>query len=129
MPLPERGLVMYEAGRSAGGGGSSRPPVIVEALPEIGQYGVTYLVPNGGAPPNIYDEYVWVSPEAGYELLGQKEVDLSRYVRDTRTVNGHPLSANVVVTYADLPDKPTDVTAAQIEQAVSDAWDAVFEEE
>lgn len=82
MPLPEKGWVMYAAGKAAVDMGGLAPQ-IVNALPETGKKGVLYLVANGGDPPNIYDEYIWISAEAGYEKMGQKEIDTSHFIRDS----------------------------------------------
>lgn len=51
-------------------------------FPAVGVKGVFYMVPNGGENPDIYDEYVWVTPTGGtnhYEHIGTTAVDLSAY--------------------------------------------------
>ena len=57
-------------------------------LPETGESGVFYLVPNEGLGNNNYDEYIWVEEKAGYELIGsiQSQIDLSGYVKTTDIV-------------------------------------------
>lgn len=55
---------------------------IVDALPATGVKGVFYLLPNTSKPGNVYDEYIWITPEGGtayYEKIGTIEVDLSNY--------------------------------------------------
>ena len=61
---------------------------IVQTLPQTGEKGVIYLVPNSGSDPNIYDEYVWiVSGQTGsFELIGTTAVDLSDYMKKTDMV-------------------------------------------
>lgn len=57
-------------------------------LPETGEVGVIYLVPNTGEGANTYDEYIWVSSKGAYELFGtiQNTIDLSGYVQKTDIV-------------------------------------------
>lgn len=80
-------------------------------LPQTGQNGVIYLVPNSGAIPNIYDEYVWYTdpsttpPTSGYEKIGTTAVDLSGYVQ-----------------YTDI----SLISNQEITDIVDDAYDAVF---
>ena len=80
-------------------------------LPQTGQNGVIYLVPNSGTAPNIYDEYVWYTdpsttpPTSGYEKIGTTAVDLSGYVK-----------------YTDI----SLITNQEITDIVDDAYDAVF---
>lgn len=55
---------------------------VVDALPDTGEDGIIYLVPNGSSTDrNIYNEYVWVSGSSKYELLGTTEPDLTPYVK------------------------------------------------
>ena len=44
------------------------PTKIVDELPEEGERGIVYLVPNGGTSPQKYDEYIWIN--GAYETLG-----------------------------------------------------------
>ena len=50
-------------------------------LPATGTKGVIYLVPNSGAAPNSYDEYIWVTNggSSSYEKIGSTAVSLSGY--------------------------------------------------
>lgn len=52
---------------------------VVEELPEVGEKGVLYLVPNEGSGGNIYDEYVWIPSTESFEKIGTTEIDLSGY--------------------------------------------------
>lgn len=55
---------------------------VVEELPATGEKGVIYLVPNSGSGTNLYNEYIWivVSGTGKFELLGQRDLDLSSYL-------------------------------------------------
>lgn len=50
---------------------------VVEELPDTGEKGVLYLVPNNSEEPNVYDEYIWIESQTKYEMLGTTEVDIS----------------------------------------------------
>ena len=58
---------------------------LVETLPAEGEKGVIYLVPNSGSGSNLYNEYIWivVSGTGKFELLGQRDLDLSSYLVNT----------------------------------------------
>ena len=53
-------------------------------LPVIGTPGTFYLIPNGEAGSNKYDEYIWDVDTQSYELLGQiqQQIDLTGYVKE-----------------------------------------------
>lgn len=51
------------------------------ALPETGSNGNIYLMPNNGANPNSYDEYIWLG-SGTYEKIGTTDIDLSHFVSD-----------------------------------------------
>lgn len=57
--------------------------VVVDELPETGQNGTVYFVPNGEGAPNSHDEYVWVAEKNAFELIGTTQVDLTDYVKNT----------------------------------------------
>lgn len=59
---------------------------VVSSLPATGQDGVIYLVPNSGANPNSYDEYIWLSAQSRFEKIGTTDVDLSGYVQSSEMV-------------------------------------------
>ena len=77
---------------------------VVGSLPATGEVGVIYLVSNGGANPNIYDEYIYIN--GNFEKIGTTEVNLSGYltkteagqvyakVTDLKTINGQSLLGN-----------------------------------
>lgn len=59
---------------------------IVQTLPQTGEKGVIYLVPqSSGSGSNIYDEYIWVtnSGVGSFEKIGSTDIDLSGYVQFT----------------------------------------------
>ena len=49
---------------------------VVEELPETGEEGVIYLVPN---EDETYTEYIWIADEERFELIGTTDVDLTNY--------------------------------------------------
>ena len=62
---------------------------VVQSLPQSGEKGVIYLVPNSGSGTNTYDEYIWVEPSGGtahFEKIGSTDVDLSGYWSKTELV-------------------------------------------
>ena len=55
---------------------------IVSELPATGEKGTIYLVPKTGSAPDVYDEYIWVTPSGGtpgFEKIGSTDIDLSGY--------------------------------------------------
>lgn len=56
---------------------------IVQTLPQTGEKGIIYLVPNNTLGSNIYDEYIYVFVSPGYrfEKIGSTDIDLSGYVQ------------------------------------------------
>lgn len=58
---------------------------VVSELPQTGEKGVIYLVPqSGGSGTNIKDEYIWVNN--AWEKIGSTDIDLSGYVQDSDLV-------------------------------------------
>lgn len=52
----------------------------VEELPEIGENGIIYLVPDESAQsPNIFDEYVWLPDGQMFERIGSTMADFDNY--------------------------------------------------
>lgn len=70
---------------------------VVQTLPQVGEAGVIYLVPNQGTAPNIYDEYIYVNN--AFEKIGTTEIDLSNYVTETEL-------QTALATKADVADTP-----------------------
>ena len=54
---------------------------IVESLPGSGVKGTIYLLSNGGAGSNSYDEYVYINSK--WEKIGTTDIDLSNYYNTT----------------------------------------------
>ncbi len=77
------------------GGGAGFRVEVVDTLPETGENGVLYLVPNSGAGENIYDEYVWIESGERYEKIGTTEIDLSQYYTKSE------INAKVLPTFGD----------------------------
>ena len=55
--------------------------VTVDTLPETGESGKIYLVPNGGSGQNVKDEYIWMASTKTYEMFGTTQLDLSGYLK------------------------------------------------
>lgn len=55
----------------------------VATLPQTGENGVIYLVPNGGSGTNRKDEYIWIASDSKFEKIGTTDIDLSGYVQDS----------------------------------------------
>lgn len=55
--------------------------VQVDKLPEAGETGKIYLVPNGGAEQNVKDEFIWLEASKSYERFGSTDIDLSGYLK------------------------------------------------
>ena len=51
-------------------------------IPETGENGVIYLIPNSNSSVNnSYVEYAWISSINDYERIGSTDVDLSGYIK------------------------------------------------
>lgn len=54
----------------------------VNVLPQTGQNGVVYLVPNAEQEEqNIFNEYIWIDND--WELIGSTKIDLTGYATET----------------------------------------------
>lgn len=51
---------------------------VVQSLPVTGTKGIIYLVAHSHGTGDVYDEYLWLG--AGYEKIGNTDIDLSGYV-------------------------------------------------
>ena len=67
---------------------------VVGSLPATGETGVIYLVSNGGANPNIYDEYIYIN--GNFEKIGTTEIDLSGYLTKTEAGETYARKAEVI---------------------------------
>lgn len=54
---------------------------VVDELPEEGESGVIYLVPQDREAPNTYDEFMWI--DGKFEKIGDTKPDLTDYVKRT----------------------------------------------
>ena len=73
------GAYVPSSGGSGGGAGGLKA-VVVDTLPETGEEGILYLVPEqSSAGTNNFKEYIWLSDENKYEELGYTDIDLSDY--------------------------------------------------
>lgn len=76
---------------------NSLTPIVVDQLPEVGEAGYLYFVPNGaGGGEDQSKEYIWV--DGRFELVGSTGVDLSAYVSTDDT----PQSISGEKTFAQL---------------------------
>ncbi|MDE6504874.1 MAG: hypothetical protein K2L42_03290 [Clostridia bacterium] len=51
----------------------------VAELPSVGNPQYIYLIPNGSAGNNSYDEYMWIADKSAYEKIGTTDIDLTGY--------------------------------------------------
>lgn len=59
----------------------------VDSLPETGESKYIYLVPSLDPSENdIYNEYIWITEDSGYEFIGTTKIDLTGYLKDTDLV-------------------------------------------
>ena len=65
---------------------------VVSTLPETGEAGILYFIPNGNN--TAYTQYVY----ANGQWVELQTIDFSSYVPVTRTVNGQALSADITLT-------------------------------
>lgn len=52
---------------------------VVSVLPETGKKGIIYLVPKTNTQTDAHNEYIWISDQSKYELIGTTAFDLSNY--------------------------------------------------
>lgn len=81
-----------------GSGGSVLKFEEVQQLPQTGENGVIYLVPNGD---NTFTEWVWLEDEERFEKLGY-DVDLSNYYNKTQ-VDGLLANKQNTLTFDTTP--------------------------
>lgn len=66
---------------------------VVTSLPAIGESGIIYLIAHTHGTQDSYDEYIWLGDK--FEKIGNTDVDLSDYVKNTTTIAGIDLSDNI----------------------------------
>jgi len=73
---------------------------VTGVLPDEGEKGVIYLVPNSGTDPNVYDEYIWIDgdPTGSFEKIGTTAVDLSGYWAKTELVAITTAEIDAIIT-------------------------------
>lgn len=64
---------------------------VVTELPAAGEAGVIYLMANGGANPNIYDEYIFTNGK--FEKIGTTETDLTGYIHENDALTNEEIDA------------------------------------
>lgn len=108
---------------------------VVEELPETGSDGVIYLVPNG---EDSYTEYLWISDEERFELIGTTDVDLTNYYTKsesdglfaTQVVVNEEIAARIQgdadinTTLGTKADKSDTYTKTQVDDALALKQDA-----
>lgn len=81
----------------------------------LAEYGITLSNPSAtplnndtitvilarGTNPNVYEEYIWITADSAYELIGTTEADLSGYVKDEDMI---------------------EITTAEIDTIISTVW-------
>lgn len=61
---------------------------VVQQLPTTGANGVIYLILHAHTDSgDNYDEYIWVASQSKFEKIGNTDVDLSQYVKNTDIVD------------------------------------------
>lgn len=75
------------------GGVTSIEYKIVASLPETGENGIIYLVAHTHGTQDSYDEYIWLGDK--FEKIGNTDIDLSDYVKNTTTIAGINLEDNI----------------------------------
>lgn len=58
----------------------------VTSLPATGSDSVIYLVAHSHGTQDIYDEYIWLSETNTYEKIGNTDIDLSGYVKESELI-------------------------------------------
>lgn len=64
---------------------------VVTELPTAGEAGVIYLMANGGANPNVYDEYIFANGK--FEKIGTTETDLTGYLHEDDVITNAEIDA------------------------------------
>lgn len=104
-----------------------------DQLPDSGETGIIYLIPNSSSQEkNVYDEYFWSVEDSQFELLGTTAIDLQDYVTKTE------LSDKGYITSKQLAQKlepfllETDLEAIEDDEIIqiwNDVWKDLHGEE
>ncbi len=108
---------------------------VVEELPDEGQSGVIYLVPN---EDDTYDEYIWLEDEERFERVGNTDVDLTNYytksevdtmvdsINDTIEANERIIASALVdlnenkADKSEIPDLTDYATKTYVDEAIAE---------
>ena len=74
---------------------------VVDELPEVGDAGILYLVPN--EDNTAYTSYIY----ANDQWVKLAVIDFSKYVQKVQTINGKELSGNITLTATDIGGENT----------------------
>lgn len=80
---------------------------VVQSLPQTGDAGTIYLVPNGGSGTNTYDEYVWIvnSGVGSWEKIGSTAgsfTDVAYYDSVNNQLTANSSAFWMIATNADI---------------------------
>ena len=80
---------------------------VVQSLPQTGDAGTIYLVPNGGSGTNTYDEYVWIvnSGVGSWEKIGSTTgsfTDVAYYDSVNNQLTANSSAFWMIATNADI---------------------------
>lgn len=75
---------------------------LVDIIPESGEEGIIYLVPNEEAESNIYNEYLFINGTP--ELIGNTQVPLSEYAKIGDVYTRDQIDSKGFITIDDLPE-------------------------
>lgn len=56
----------------------------MSSLPAAGSNGVIYLIAHSHGTQDIYDEYIWIADTKTFEKIGNTDIDLSAYVKNSQ---------------------------------------------
>jgi hypothetical protein len=96
---------------------------IVDELPETGMTNTIYLVPKEDG--HGYDEYIYIKETGTWELIGDTDIELSRYVKKT-DFNAYTAQTAAKIDYL---SGATDAEVARATAAESGLSDAIAAEE
>lgn len=88
---------------------------VVEELPQSGEEGTIYLVPNDH---DTYTEYIWIAEEEKWEAIGDSDIDLSNYYTKSQ------VDALIPTNVSDLTNDAGYITQAEvvINESYPSAW-------